>query len=842
MSERLLIMIPTYNEVENVGLMQSGIMALGLDCDLLFVDDNSPDGTGAVIDEAVAGNPRIHVIHRPGKLGLGSAHLDGIRWAYGQGYSRLITMDSDLTHSPSDISRMLAEGDKAEVVVGSRFTRKESLQGWTPVRKLMTHTGHFLTSTLLGLPADATGAFRLYNLDRIPLDIFEMVESKGYSFFYESLHRLFINGFAVHEIPIDLPARTYGHSKMRFKDVAESVRFLVRLAGLTHFCRSRLIYAPPQAVAAAAEGEDVRRNWDAYWSKKAKPGLALYDLVASFYRRFIIRQALDHTLAQEFPAGAHLLHAGCGSGAVDVGAAARYTLDALDISPRALEEYLRQHDGKGNVLLGSIMQIPAADGSYDGVFNLGVMEHFEEDDIHAILVEFHRVLAPGGRIVLFWPPAYGLATNALKLIHFVLNRVLGRTVKLHPDEITHVTDRARTEGWLRRAGFRLKSSQFGPRDAFTHEIVIGEKIDDAAQADAEPAAAPEPEGWEQVKRHLGGMLNRGRIVSSYLKGQSQVSSLPVELILEITSFCNLACPMCPRPHMTRPNSYMDIGLFRKIIDEIKGHIELVYLAGGLGEPLAHPRFGEFIAYCRANNVKVGLSTNATLLNDKKSEVLLANPPDILLLSLDGATKEIHERMRVGSDFETTMGNVDRFLAGKAARGATLPYTICQMVYTPVNAADAAAFQQRWSGVAGVNDVRMKKFLHLEGADMVPDAGETDSAAQTLSCILPWRQLAIACDGTLALCCRDLDFKNVIGNVRDSSIRQLWNSPVMQKYRETLANGRKSEIAICKDCPTVKTTPVTLVGSVLVDTYNVRLLLPWLEKLAAKTGLKMLEYD
>ena len=145
---KILIMIPTYNEIDNVELIISRIRALDLKADILFVDDNSPDGTGKLLFNLSQQDKRIYVLQRPGKLGVGSAHLDGIAWAYDHGVETLITMDADQTHSPEDIFSFLEKADDADVVVGSRFLEGNSLIGWSPYRKLMTHTGHFLTRLL----------------------------------------------------------------------------------------------------------------------------------------------------------------------------------------------------------------------------------------------------------------------------------------------------------------------------------------------------------------------------------------------------------------------------------------------------------------------------------------------------------------------------------------------------------------------------------------------------------------------------------------------------------------------------------------------------------------------
>ena len=205
---RALVIIPTYNERENIDLMVGQIEAVGLDLDCLFVDDGSPDGTGEKIVSISRARPWIRLLQRGSKKGIGSAHLDGISWARGNGYQTVITMDCDLTHSPSDIPAMLKAAEDADVVVGSRYMRKGSLAGWNWYRKALTRTAHLLTRFLLGIRHDSTGAFRIYRLDRLPPTVFDLVQSKNYAFFFESLFLLANNGAAIVEVPISLPPRT----------------------------------------------------------------------------------------------------------------------------------------------------------------------------------------------------------------------------------------------------------------------------------------------------------------------------------------------------------------------------------------------------------------------------------------------------------------------------------------------------------------------------------------------------------------------------------------------------------------------------------------------------------
>jgi dolichol-phosphate mannosyltransferase len=229
MTPKTLIFIPTYNERANVGPMCEQITALALDAELLFMDDGSPDGTGDLLDALAAQHPRVRVIHRAAKSGIGSAHLEGIDLAYREGYDRLVTLDCDFTHSPALIPAFLARSEAADVVVGSRYLATGSLPGWSLIRRSLTSVGHILTKNMLGISQDATGAFRAYNLRAIPRALFDLVRAKGYAFFFESMLVLERNGHAIAEIPISLPARTAGHSKMSLREIQRSVTTLLDL-------------------------------------------------------------------------------------------------------------------------------------------------------------------------------------------------------------------------------------------------------------------------------------------------------------------------------------------------------------------------------------------------------------------------------------------------------------------------------------------------------------------------------------------------------------------------------------------------------------------------------------
>lgn len=228
MTDKFLIFTPTLNEAQNITLLLQEIEKVKMPgaYDILVLDDNSPDGTGRILDELKLTRPHLHVIHKMNRNGIGGAHKDGIQWAYEHGYKTLVTMDADFTHPPHRIPELFHNNQNFDVVVGSRYMEKNSLDGWNSMRKFLTWTAHFLTTFLLGLKYDSTGAFRLYKLDRIHRGFFSEVQSNGYAFFFESLHLLNVGKYKINEVPISLPPRTYGSSKMSYFEAMKSIKTL----------------------------------------------------------------------------------------------------------------------------------------------------------------------------------------------------------------------------------------------------------------------------------------------------------------------------------------------------------------------------------------------------------------------------------------------------------------------------------------------------------------------------------------------------------------------------------------------------------------------------------------
>lgn len=216
-------------------------------------------------------------------------------------------------------------------------------------------------------------------------------------------------------------------------------------------------------------------DWDTYWSIKA-PSQRAYGVIANFYRKWIIKRALNHYIQTLFPPGAALLHAGCGSGEVDTDLDDVMCLTAIDFSNEAAKTYAACHPISHRLVLADLFRLPFAAESFDGIFNLGVMEHFTEGEIVSTLSEICRALKPSGRVVLFWPPVWGLSVIVLHSIAKIARVVFRKQLNLHPAELNLMRSRKRCEIWLTDAGLTLEQFKFGIRDLFTHQIIVARKI------------------------------------------------------------------------------------------------------------------------------------------------------------------------------------------------------------------------------------------------------------------------------------------------------------------------------------------------------------------------------
>jgi SAM-dependent methyltransferase len=214
------------------------------------------------------------------------------------------------------------------------------------------------------------------------------------------------------------------------------------------------------------------QGWDTYWNRKKKRSALVYEVVAAAYRNVVIKERLNAVIRREFPKGSKLLHAGCGSGQVDVDLHDHAKITAVDISVPALELYSKENPRAFAVKHASIFSLPFADASFDGAYNLGVVEHFEKDELRRILAELRRVIRPGGRLVVFWPHAYATSVAVLNSFHWVMNDVLKKDVHLHPPEVSLVRSKREAAELLEDCGFDLVSYTFGARDMYVQAVVV----------------------------------------------------------------------------------------------------------------------------------------------------------------------------------------------------------------------------------------------------------------------------------------------------------------------------------------------------------------------------------
>ncbi len=231
MPERSLIIVPTYNEKENVAKLVSAVLGQDPSIDILIVDDGSPDGTGALVDAIAASEPRVHAIHRASKLGLGTAYIAGFRWALARDYALVFEMDADFSHAPEKIPHFLQAIKSADVVIGSRYQNGQvNVVNWPMSRLFLSYSANIYARTLTGVPIfDATGGFKCFRREVLEAIDLSDVRSNGYAFQIEMTFRAWKKGFRIVEIPIVFVDRTEGSSKMSKRIVREAVWMVWRL-------------------------------------------------------------------------------------------------------------------------------------------------------------------------------------------------------------------------------------------------------------------------------------------------------------------------------------------------------------------------------------------------------------------------------------------------------------------------------------------------------------------------------------------------------------------------------------------------------------------------------------
>ena len=225
-----LVIVPTYNEADNIGGLLDRLLALPYGLHVLVVDDNSPDGTGELVAQRKAADPRIHLLQRPGKLGLGSAYVAGFRYALAQGAQYVFEMDADFSHDPSSIGDFLKAIEGNDVVLGSRYLDGVTVVHWPLSRLILSYSANVYTRVITGLPLrDATGGYKCFRRRALEAVNLDQVKSDGYAFQIEMSYKCWRKGFKIREIPITFVDRRAGVSKMNQKIVWEAAWMVWRL-------------------------------------------------------------------------------------------------------------------------------------------------------------------------------------------------------------------------------------------------------------------------------------------------------------------------------------------------------------------------------------------------------------------------------------------------------------------------------------------------------------------------------------------------------------------------------------------------------------------------------------
>ena len=238
MGSETLVIVPTYNERDNLPQIVERLMSLPVVVDILVVDDDSPDGTGQVADEIAGSNPRVHVLHRKHKEGLGRAYCAGFLWALQRGYEFIFEMDGDLSHNPADIPAFLQAAGEADLVLGSRYSNGIRVINWPLNRLMLSLMAARYVRIITGMPfTDPTGGFKCFRRGTLQSLDLENVRSNGYSFQIEMTHKIWRRGMRVAEVPIIFTDRFQGRSKMSGKIVEEALMMVWRLWAQNGFRR-----------------------------------------------------------------------------------------------------------------------------------------------------------------------------------------------------------------------------------------------------------------------------------------------------------------------------------------------------------------------------------------------------------------------------------------------------------------------------------------------------------------------------------------------------------------------------------------------------------------------------
>lgn len=304
-----------------------------------------------------------------------------------------------------------------------------------------------------------------------------------------------------------------------------------------------------------------------------------------------------------------------------------------------------------------------------------------------------------------------------------------------------------------------------------------------------------------IKRKYNSLL---RLISSKL-GMTFSFGNPDIIQIESTNHCPLDCIMCPRRHMTRARGFIDLFLFKKIVDQIKTQGEPLCLHH-FGEPLLHPRLHEMIKYAQSKGIRTRVSINPGSFTDQKISNLIDSKLDSMIVCIDGMDKETHESIRQHSNFEKTMNGLDKFLKEKIKANSLYPHVIISMVKSKANEHQVDEFKRTFENKPGVDEVWLKEYSTWDGSheeinNLVPTSGHSKkfNTSDYRVCQAPWKSIAVMYDGRVVPCCLDYDGKVVLGDLKKESLKQIWNGQKMKELRKQHLENDFKDNSLCAGC-------------------------------------------
>ncbi len=282
------------------------------------------------------------------------------------------------------------------------------------------------------------------------------------------------------------------------------------------------------------------------------------------------------------------------------------------------------------------------------------------------------------------------------------------------------------------------------------------------------------------------------------------SDFPPIVSVEVSSVCNLRCPICPHPTMERAKNHMDADLFRRVVAELANERIALFQPQGVGETFLHPDWPELLREARERiDAPILMITNGTLLSDERIDQLLACPPDGIIVGLDGASEEVYREVRFPAVLEKTEAAVARLLEQREARGIRRPRVFVRVIRTSTNADEIETIRARWVPRLTDTDAFLVNEAHTWGGKVedtrAADVPPLDPTPTGVVCRMLSKSLTVLQNGDVTPCCYDVEGEMRLGNARDSSLRELWTGEKLARYRRLHAEGRIDEIRACRGC-------------------------------------------